>query len=386
MKLADVSVRRPVFALMMTAALIVLGAFSYKDLGLDLMPKTDSPVVNVQVPACPAPAPRRSRPRSPSGSRRRSTPSAASTSCAPAPTRATRDGHHHLHARARHRSRRPRTSATRSRPSSASFPRDTRPPRDPEGRSRRAADSARSRSTGRAIAEGDHRDRRQADQAGPRDGRGRRLDQLQRRAQARDPAAAERRPAERLRPDRRSGADRGRAPERRDARRQLHRRPVRGRAAHDGPDQRRRRLQPDRPDLPGRLGRSRSATSAACRTASRKSRSATRLNGEPAVGIQVRKQSGTNTVEVVDRVLARLEQIQTTLPPDLTISIGSDQSRVHPPVVRRHQAAPDPRRPAGRRGGVPVHPQPARHGHRRAGHPDVDHRHLHRHEDRSASR
>src|SRR4029077_3889217 len=49
MRLAEVSVRRPVFALMMTAALIVLGAFSYKDLGLDLMPKTDSPVVTVSV-------------------------------------------------------------------------------------------------------------------------------------------------------------------------------------------------------------------------------------------------------------------------------------------------------------------------------------------------
>src|SRR6266545_2199863 len=49
MKLAEVSVRRPVFAIMMTAALIVLGAFSYRDLGLDLMPKTDAANVNVQV-------------------------------------------------------------------------------------------------------------------------------------------------------------------------------------------------------------------------------------------------------------------------------------------------------------------------------------------------
>ena len=47
MILSEVSVRRPVFAIMMTAALIVLGAFSYEELGLDLMPKTDSPVVNV---------------------------------------------------------------------------------------------------------------------------------------------------------------------------------------------------------------------------------------------------------------------------------------------------------------------------------------------------
>jgi HAE1 family hydrophobic/amphiphilic exporter-1 len=47
MKLADVSVRRPVFAVMMSAALLVLGWFSYRDLGLDLMPKTDYPTVSV---------------------------------------------------------------------------------------------------------------------------------------------------------------------------------------------------------------------------------------------------------------------------------------------------------------------------------------------------
>ena len=49
MKIADVSVNRPVFAIMMTAALIVLGAVSYESLGLDLMPKTDVPVVSVQA-------------------------------------------------------------------------------------------------------------------------------------------------------------------------------------------------------------------------------------------------------------------------------------------------------------------------------------------------
>jgi HAE1 family hydrophobic/amphiphilic exporter-1 len=49
MKLADVSIRRPVFAFMMTMALIVLGVFSYRTLGLDLMPKTDYPTVNVST-------------------------------------------------------------------------------------------------------------------------------------------------------------------------------------------------------------------------------------------------------------------------------------------------------------------------------------------------
>ena len=49
MILADVSVRRPVFAVMMSAALIVLGWFSYRELGLDLMPRTDNPTVSVRT-------------------------------------------------------------------------------------------------------------------------------------------------------------------------------------------------------------------------------------------------------------------------------------------------------------------------------------------------
>ena len=49
MKLADVSVRRPVFAVMMSAALLVMGWFSYRQLGLDLMPKTDYPTVTIGV-------------------------------------------------------------------------------------------------------------------------------------------------------------------------------------------------------------------------------------------------------------------------------------------------------------------------------------------------
>ena len=49
MTLAEISVRRPVFAVMMSAALVVLGWVSYRDLGLDLMPRTDSPTVNVRA-------------------------------------------------------------------------------------------------------------------------------------------------------------------------------------------------------------------------------------------------------------------------------------------------------------------------------------------------
>jgi hydrophobic/amphiphilic exporter-1 (mainly G- bacteria), HAE1 family len=49
MKLADVSIKRPVFAIMMSAAIIVLGVASFRQLGLDLMPKTDFPMVVVRT-------------------------------------------------------------------------------------------------------------------------------------------------------------------------------------------------------------------------------------------------------------------------------------------------------------------------------------------------
>ena len=49
MKLADVSIKRPVFAVMLSAAIIVIGYASYRQLGLDLMPKTDFPMVVVRT-------------------------------------------------------------------------------------------------------------------------------------------------------------------------------------------------------------------------------------------------------------------------------------------------------------------------------------------------
>ena len=56
-------------------------------------------------------------------------------------------------------------------------------------------------------------------------------------------------------------------------------------------------------------------------------RSQTRLDGETAVSLMIRKQSGTNTVAVVDRVLARLERVQAALPADIKVKPIRDQSR-----------------------------------------------------------
>ncbi|MCI0633248.1 MAG: efflux RND transporter permease subunit, partial [Actinobacteria bacterium] len=56
-------------------------------------------------------------------------------------------------------------------------------------------------------------------------------------------------------------------------------------------------------------------------------RTLSRLDGNNAVSLLVRKQSGTNTVAVVDRVKARLTDLRPTLPTDVTIDVVRDQSR-----------------------------------------------------------
>jgi HAE1 family hydrophobic/amphiphilic exporter-1 len=50
------------------------------------------------------------------------------------------------------------------------------------------------------------------------------------------------------------------------------------------------------------------------------------LNGQPTVMLQIRKQSGTNTVEVVRNVKERLEDLQGAIPPGYAVRIVRDQS------------------------------------------------------------
>ena len=47
MWLADTSVKRPVFATMVIMALVVLGIVSYPNIGVDLLPKVDFPIVTI---------------------------------------------------------------------------------------------------------------------------------------------------------------------------------------------------------------------------------------------------------------------------------------------------------------------------------------------------
>lgn len=52
----------------------------------------------------------------------------------------------------------------------------------------------------------------------------------------------------------------------------------------------------------------------------------TRLDGVRCVSLEVKKQSGSNTLQVIDGVKDKIKMIEKTLPPDMKITIMSDQS------------------------------------------------------------
>ncbi len=103
------------------------------------------------------------------------------------------------------------------------------------------------------------------------------------------------------------------------------------------------------------------------------------VNGEPAVVLQVRKQSGTNTIEVVERVKDRLETPEGPDAEGLPARRRARPVRVHRDRGRHGEGAPRPRVALRRRGRVvlpaPLPPDP----HLRDRHPELAHRHLRRH-------
>lgn len=50
------------------------------------------------------------------------------------------------------------------------------------------------------------------------------------------------------------------------------------------------------------------------------------LNGTASVSLAIRKQSGSNTIALINGIKQRMEQIQPTLPPDLKLQVTRDQS------------------------------------------------------------
>ncbi|HZN34450.1 MAG TPA: efflux RND transporter permease subunit [Pirellulaceae bacterium] len=63
------------------------------------------------------------------------------------------------------------------------------------------------------------------------------------------------------------------------------------------------------------------------RDASKEVRTLARLNGRPAVVLQVQRQSGENTVRVIEGVKQRLERSHDLLPRDVEVTVIQDQSR-----------------------------------------------------------
>src|SRR5437016_11155488 len=56
-------------------------------------------------------------------------------------------------------------------------------------------------------------------------------------------------------------------------------------------------------------------------------RSLARLNGTPTVTLEIRRQSGANTVQVIKNVKSQLDHVTAQLPSDIKIEVIRDQSR-----------------------------------------------------------
>jgi len=56
-------------------------------------------------------------------------------------------------------------------------------------------------------------------------------------------------------------------------------------------------------------------------------RSFARLDGEPCVTLEVRRQSGANTIEVIEAIREKVDRLRAELPPDVRVEVIRDQSR-----------------------------------------------------------
>ncbi len=346
---------------------------------------TSSPTSTVPVrrhhDACStAPRRRRSRPTSPTRSKARSTPSAASTSSARRRARASRQVVIALRRWRRTPTSRPRRCATRSTSSCPSLPEGHRSADRQQGRPRRVPGPARRRASEQPIREA-QRDRRQAGSPADREHRRRRPGQRRSAAQSRqinvwlDPIALRARRAHR---GRGAARDRGAEPRRR-------------RAAASRPAPRTSRCasigRVESPEALGRIVASASSDGHAVRLADvarvedgrarRRPCAAARRASAPSSSSIV-KQSGQNTVAVVDAVKTRLDEVQK-------IAAGRDEARGRARQLAASirtgiaavKRAPRPRRRVLRRVVVLVFLGNARSTHhRRARDPDLDRRHV----------
>ncbi len=68
-------------------------------------------------------------------------------------------------------------------------------------------------------------------------------------------------------------------------------------------------------------------TSARAEDGTKEQRSVARLNGVPTVTLEIRRQSGANSIEVIEGVKAKLDHVAAQLPSDMKLQVIRDQSR-----------------------------------------------------------
>ena len=91
--------------------------------------------------------------------------------------------------------------------------------------------------------------------------------------------------------------------------------------------------------------------------------------------LEVLRQSGANTVAVIEGVKERLRDARgRSCPADVKLEVIRDQSRYIYEALHEIKTPPGARQHSGLPGGAAVHAQLARHGHRRRGHPRLGHR------------
>ena len=138
-----------------------------------------------------------------------------------------------------------------------------------------------------------------------------------------------------------------RSRERRGARRPHRARPVGDRRPHDGPRGVGRRVQRHHRQERRRLARSASAMSATPRTAWPSGAASPTTRTSPAVILDVRRQTGTNTVNVVEEIQRRLADVNRSCPPACADRRDQGTGHLHQELGRGARRAPGARQPAG---------------------------------------
>ena len=325
--LSELCVRRPVFATMLVTSLVVLGIFSFRDLGVDLFPKADPATVNVRLQLPGA------------------SPDEMTTAVVMPMENAlsgiagidqltanvSAGGSANITVRfVLERDLDDAANNVREKVAGAmrNVPPEVLPPviqkADPDAEPIMSIVLASKTMTLRALTEIADKQVKRVHRVGGR----RRRRHHERRPGPRDPRRGGHREAERARPVDRPGARRDPEGERRDPGRHHRTGRLGGRPAHARAASTRPASSTTSSSRPSTACRSASPTSATPRTRSRRPASALFLDdGSPAVQLDIRRASGENTIKVTEAIKARLRPIRQTLPAGVSLTLSTDDSR-----------------------------------------------------------